>query len=218
MKSLSILIADDHEVVRRGIRSLLDARPEWKVCGEAATARQAIDQVGKLRPGLVLLDLTMPGMNGLEAIPQIRRVCPDTRILVLTMNDSGEVATRVLAAGANGLVLKSEAGRDLVRAVHAIEKRQPFLSPAVTRLILGQMAKTPQAGASPSDVTPRELDVLKLLALGGSNKEAAAALDISVKTVDVHRASIMRKLHLRTYSDLIQFAIRHQIIELSALP
>jgi DNA-binding NarL/FixJ family response regulator len=218
MRSLSILIADDHEVVRRGIRSLLEARPEWRICGETATARQAIDQVGKRRPSLVLLDLTLPDMNGLEAIPQIRRVCPDTKILVLTMNDSGEMATRVLAAGANGLVLKSEAGRDLVRAVHAIEKNQPFLSPAVTKLILGEMAKSTQAGALPTDVTPRELEVLKLLALGRSNKEAAAALDISVKTVDVHRASIMRKLHLRKYSDLIQFAIRHQIIELSQHP
>jgi DNA-binding NarL/FixJ family response regulator len=215
MRSLSILIADDHEVVRRGIRSLLDACPEWRICGETATARQAVDQVRKLRPNLVLLDLSMPDMNGLEVIPHIRRVCPDTKILVLTMNDSGEMATRVLAAGANGLVLKSEAGRDLVRAVHAIENNQPFLSPAVTKLIIGEMRKTTQTGASPRDVTPRELDVLKLVALGHSNKGAAAALDISVKTVDVHRASIMRKLHLRTYSDLIQFAIRHEIIDVA---
>ena len=214
MRSLSILIADDHEVVRRGIRSLLEARPEWKICGEAATGRETIDKAKKLRPDLVLLDLTMPELDGLEAIPQILHVCPDTKILVLTMHDSGEMATRVLAAGASGLVLKSDAGRDLVLAVQAIDKNQPFLSPAVTRLILGQMVKTGHPGPSPSDVTPRELDVLKLLALGRSNKEVATALDVSVKTVDVHRASIMRKLHLRTYSDLIQFAIRHQIIEI----
>ena len=214
MRSLSILIADDHEVVRRGIRSLLHARPEWKICGEAATGRETIDKAKKLRPDLVLLDLTMPELDGLEAIPQILRACPDTKILVLTMHDSGEMATRALAAGASGLVLKSDAARDLVLAVQAIDKNQPFLSPAVTKLILGQMVKTSHPGPSPSDVTPRELDVLKLLALGRSNKEVATALDVSVKTVDAHRASIMRKLHLRTYSDLIQFAIRHQIIEI----
>lgn len=213
MSSLSILIADDHEVMRRGIRSLLEARPEWKVCGESATGRETIDKAQKLHPDVVLLDLTMPELGGLDVIPEIRRVCPDTKILVLTMHDSGEMASRALAAGANGLVLKSDAGRDLVRAVQAVDKDQPFLSPAVTRLILGRLGTTDQPGPSPRDVTPRELEVLKLLALGRSNKEVATALDVSVKTVDVHRASIMRKLHLPTYSDLIQFAIRHHIIE-----
>jgi DNA-binding NarL/FixJ family response regulator len=214
MRPLSILIADDHAVVRRGVRTLLEVRAEWKICGEAGTGREAIEKARKLRPDLVLLDLTMPETDGLEAIPQILGVSPSTKILVLTMHDSGEMAAQVLAAGASGLVLKSDAVRDLVRAVQAIEKNQPFLSPAVTRIILGQLAKTSQPGPSPSDITPRELDVLKLLALGRSNKEAATDLDISVKTVDVHRANIMRKLKLRNYSDLIQFAIRHQLVEI----
>ena len=214
MKALSILIADDHEVVRRGVRTLLEARPEWKVCGEAATGQETIEKVRKLRPSLVLLDLTMPELDGLEAIPQILRDSPDTKILVLTMHDSGEMAARVLAAGASGLVLKSDAARDLVRAVQAIDRNQPFLSAAVTRLILGELVKTSTPGPSPSDLTPRELEVLKLLAFGRSNRETATTLDISVKTVDAHRASIMRKLKLTTYSDLVQFAIRHQILEL----
>ena len=214
MKSLSILIADDHAVVRRGVRALLEDRPEWKICGEAATGRETIDKAKKLRPDLVLLDLTMPETDGMKAIPQILSVSPGTKILVLTMHDSGEMAAQVLAAGASGLVLKSDAVRDLVGAVQAIEKDQPFLSPAVTRIILGQLAKTSQPGPSPADLTPRERDILKLLALGRTNKEVATALDISVKTVDVHRAHIMRKLKLRTYSDLIQFAIRHQIVEI----
>jgi DNA-binding NarL/FixJ family response regulator len=214
MKTLSILIADDHEVVRRGIRNLLEGRPEWTICGEATNGRETIEKTRKLRPTLVLLDLTMPELDGLEAIPQILQACPGTRVLVLTMHDSGEMATRVLAAGASGLVLKSDAGRDLVRAVQAIDKDQPFLSPAVTRLILGQMVKTSQSRPTPRNLTPRELSVLELLALGRSNKQVAAALEISVKTVDVHRASIMRKLLLHTYSDLIQFAIRHRIIEI----
>jgi DNA-binding NarL/FixJ family response regulator len=162
----------------------------------------------------VLLDLTMPEMDGLEAIPKIREASPDTKILVLTMRDCGETASQVLAAGASGLVLKSDAARDLLQAIESVEKGRPFLSPAVTSLIIGHLAKASAPGPSPGDVTPRELEVLKLLALGRSNKEVATALDISVKTVDAHRANIMRKLNLRTYSDLIQFAIRRQIIEI----
>jgi len=214
MKPMSILIADDHEVVRRGIRPLLEVRPEWKICGEAATGREAAEKTKKLRPDLVLLDLSMPEIDGLEAIQKILAARPGTKILVLTMNDSGEMASRVLAAGASGLVLKSDAARDLVRAVQSVERDQPFLSPAVTRLIIGHLAKSSAPGPSPVNVTPRELEVLNLLARGRSNKEVATALDISVKTVDAHRSNIMHKLNLRTYSDLIQFAIRHQIIDL----
>ena len=214
MKPMSILIADDHEVVRRGIRALLEVRPEWKICGEAATGREAAEKTKKLRPDLVLLDLSMPEIDGLEAIQKILAARPGTKILVLTMNDSGEMASRVLAAGASGLVLKSDAARDLVRSVQSVERDQPFLSPAVTRLIIGHLAKSSAPGPSPVNVTPRELEVLNLLARGRSNKEVATALDISVRTVDAHRSNIMRKLNLRTYSDLIQFAIRHQIIDL----
>lgn len=214
MKRLSILIADDHEVVRRGIRALLESRPDWKICGEAATGHEASNKAKNLSPDMVLLDLTMPEMDGLEAIPRILDACPSTKILVLTMNESGETASQVLAAGASGLVLKSDAAHDLLRAVDSVARGRPFLSPAVTRLIIGQLAKTKAREPSPADISPRELEVLKSLALGHSNKEIATALGLSVKTVDAHRSNIMRKLNFRTYSDLIQFAIRNQIIEL----
>jgi DNA-binding NarL/FixJ family response regulator len=214
MNSLRVLIADDHEVVRRGIRTLLEALPECEVCGEAATGREAIENARKLCPDLVLLDITMPDMDGLEAIPQILDFCPGVRILVLTMHDSPEIATNVLAAGASGLVLKSEAAHDLVMAVQAMEQGKPFLSPAVTKIILGQLVKTGKPGPSLTDLTPRELDVLKLLAQGRSHKEIASALDISVKTVDAHRTNIMRKLDLHTLSDLIHFAIRQKIVDI----
>jgi DNA-binding NarL/FixJ family response regulator len=214
MSPLSILIADDHEVVRRGIRTLFEARPEWEICGEAATGREAIEKARKLSPDVILLDITMPDIDGLEAIPQILNVCPTARILVLTMHDSGQTATKALAAGASGLVLKSDAGRDLVRAVQAVDKNEPFLSPAVTKIILGHLAKTSTPGPSPSALTPREREVVKLLAQGRSNKEVATALEISVKTVDAHRTNLMRKLNLSTYSDLIYFAIRHKIVEI----
>lgn len=214
MKSLRILIVDDHEVVRRGIRTLLEARPEWEVCGEAATGRQAIEHARKLCPDLVLLDVSMPDMDGLEAIPLILDACPGARILVLTMHDSGEIATRALAAGASGLVLKSDAVRDLVMAVQAMQNGKPFLSPAVTKIILGQLVKTAKPGPSPSDLTTRELEILKVLAQGRSHKEIAHVLDISVKTVDAHCTNIMRKLNLHTLSDLIHFAIRHKIVDI----
>jgi DNA-binding NarL/FixJ family response regulator len=214
MKLLSILVADDHEVVRRGIRALLETRPEWRICGEASNGFEVVERAKRLRPDLVLLDLAMPKMDGLEAIPRLLGACPRTKILVLTMNDCGDVASQALAAGASGLVLKSDAGRDLVRAVQSVEKGQPFLSPSVTRLIIGHLAKTSAPGPSPRDVTARELEILKLLALGKTNKEVATVLDLSVKTVDAHRSNIMRKLALRTLSDLIQFAIRHRIIHI----
>ena len=214
MKALSILIADDHEVVRRGIRALLESRPEFIIGGESGTGRDTVEKVKTLRPDLVLLDLSMPDDGGLEAIPQILKACPGTRILVLTMHESGELAVQVLAAGASGLVLKSDAARDLVRAVQSVAKNRPFLSPAVTRLIVGHVAERATPRPSPGDISARELEVLQLLALGRTNKEVAAALHISIKTVDAHRAAIMHKLQLRTYSDLIQFAIRHEIIHL----
>jgi DNA-binding NarL/FixJ family response regulator len=214
MNPMRVLIADDHEVVRRGVHALLEGRPNWEVCGEAATGREAIESARKLRPDLVILDIHMPDMDGLEAIPQILGVCPGAKILVLTMHDSGEVATKALAAGASGVVLKSEATRDLVMAIQAMEKGKPFLSPAVTKMILEQLVKTGKPGPSPSDLTPRELEVLKLLAQGRSHKEIAYALDISVKTVDAHRTNLMRKLDLHSLSGLIHFAIRHKIVDI----
>jgi DNA-binding NarL/FixJ family response regulator len=212
MSSLRILIADDHEVVRQGVRTLLARRSEWKICGEAATARDAIEKTRKLRPNLVLLDISMPDLDGLQAIPQILKASPNVQILVLTMHDSGEMATKVLAAGASGLVLKSDAGHDLVLAAQAMAKNKPFLSPAVTKIMLAQLVKTSTPGPSPSELTSRELEILKPLAQGRANKEVAAALGISVKTAGAHRANIMRKLKFRTYGDLIHFAIRHKII------
>jgi DNA-binding NarL/FixJ family response regulator len=214
MSSLRILIADDHEVVRQGVRTVLARRSKWKICGEAATGRDAIEKTRKLRPDLVLLDISMPDLDGLQAIPQILKASPNVQILVLTMHDSGEMATKVLAAGASGLVLKSDAGQDLVLAAQAIEKNTPFLSPAVTKIMLAQLVKTSTPGPSPSELTSRELEILKHLAQGRANKDVAAALGISVKTAGAHRANIMRKLNLRTYGDLIHFAIRHKIVEI----
>jgi DNA-binding NarL/FixJ family response regulator len=214
MKGLRILIAEDHEVVRRGIRCLLEDRPEWKICGEAATSAETIEKTKTLRPDLLLLDVTMPDMDAAKAIPQIISVCPTVKIVALAMQDSAESAASALAAGADGLALKSEPASDLLLTVQHIGNGQPFLSPAAVTMIGRQLARPGTSGTTLGDLTPRESEVLKLLALGRSNKELAESLGISVKTVNAHRANIMRKLKLYNYSSLVQFAIRHGVIEL----
>jgi DNA-binding NarL/FixJ family response regulator len=213
MGRLHILVADDHEVVRKGIRTLLESRPEWEICGEACTGRDAIAKTVRLKPDVVLLDITMPGLSGLEAIPEILRACPHTKVLVLTMHDSGRMASRVLAAGASGLVLKSDAARDLILALEALSKNKAFLSPQVTNLLVTEIRQN-QAEPSPDVLTSRETEVLRGLAEGKSNKEVAARLGISPRTIDAHRAHIMDKLHVRTLSDLVHFAIRHKLVDL----
>ena len=212
MGRLHILVADDHELVRKGIRTLLESRPEWEICGEASTGRDAIAKTARLKPDVVLLDITMPGLSGLEAIPEILQACPHTKVLVLTMHDSGRMASRVLAAGASGLVLKSDAARDLILALEALSKNKAFLSPQVTNLLVTEIRQN-QAEPSPDVLTSRETEVLRGLAEGKSNKEVAARLGISPRTIDAHRAHIMDKLHVRTLSDLVHFAIRHKLVD-----
>jgi len=210
---MRILVADDHEVVRRGIRTLFETRSEWEICGEASTGRDAIAKTARMKPDVVLLDITMPDLSGLEAIPEILKAHPDTKILVLTMHDSGQIASKVLAAGARGLVLKSDAARDLVLALEALGKNKAFLSPQVTKILVNEIRQS-QAVPSPDVLTSRETEVLKSLAEGKSNKEVAAGLGVSPRTIDAHRARIMEKLHVRTLSDLVHFAIRHKIVDL----
>jgi two-component system, NarL family, response regulator NreC len=212
MKPLSILIADDHEVVRRGIRALLASRPEWKISGEASTGKEAIAKAAHLKPDIILLDITMPETSGLEAIPEILKTDPKAKILVLTMHDSGQMASRILAAGAGGLVLKSDAAIDLILALQAIRKNKPFLSPKVTNILVNEIRQS-QNAPSPQVLTTRETEVLKLLAEGKSNKEIGARLGISPRTVDAHRAHIMDKLQVHRLSELVHFAIRHKILD-----
>jgi DNA-binding NarL/FixJ family response regulator len=213
MPRTRILIADDHELIRKGIRSLLESRSEWEICGEASSGRDAVAKAARLKPDIVLLDVTLPDVSGVDVIPEIIAAQPTIKVLVLTMHDSGQVACSVLAAGASGLVLKSDAGRDLVLGLEAVRRNKPFLSPLVTKILINEQRKAPEATALLDLLTARETEVLKLLAEGRGNKEVGATLGISPRTVDAHRASIMHKLHLRTFSDLIHFAIRNKIVE-----
>jgi len=212
---LRILIADDHEIVRRGLRSLLEGQAGWQVVGEAITGRDALDRVANLKPDIVVMDISMPEMNGLEATRQILKALPKTEILILTMHESEQVVREVLEAGARGYVLKSDAGRSLVAAVDSLRQHRPFFTSRVAEIVLdGYLHGRGEAvhDSPRSRLTPRERQVLQLLAEGKSNKEISGALGISVKTAEAHRSNIMRKLDLHSISDLVRYAIRNKIV------
>ena len=211
---MRILVADDHEIVRRGLRALLANRPEWQICAEATEGREAVEKARQSQPDVVILDIGMPGLNGLEAARQIRKVSPRSEVLILTMHESEQVVQEVLAAGARGYVLKSDAGRDLVAAVEALSRHKTFFTPSVTEMVLKTYLGSGAEGEVPesSALTPREREVIQLLAEGKGNKEVADILGISVRTAETHRTNIMRKLDCHSVSDLVRYAIRNSII------
>jgi DNA-binding NarL/FixJ family response regulator len=216
LMALRILIVDDHAIVRRGVRSLLESHDGWEVCGEATTGRDAVDQSRRLRPDVVVMDLSLPGLNGLDATRQILKDAPHIEVLVLTMHHSEELARDVLQAGARGYVLKSDADENLIAAVESLRLHKPFLTPTVTEFVLGDYVRRADAAAEnlgPVAVTAREREIIQLVAEGESNKEVASTLGISVKTVEAHRANVMRKLQLRSTSDLVRYAIRNKIAQ-----
>ncbi len=216
MTAFRILIVDDHAVVRRGVRGLLEAQPGWEVCGEASNGHEALEKVAELHPDLVVLDVSLPGLNGIEATPQILKASPDTEVLVLTMHHSEELARQVFKAGAKGYVLKSDADHSLVAAIESVRRHKPWVTNAVAEFVLdGQLRSENIEGADIPRVTttPREREIIQLVAESRSSKEVAAKLGISVKTVESHRTNIMRKLRLRSVSDLVKYAIRNGIVE-----
>lgn len=213
MEPLRILVADDHEVVRRGVRALLESQRGWRVCAEASEGRDAIAKARKAKPDLAVVDVSMPGCNGLEATRAIRSELPDCEVLVLTMHDSEEVIREVFASGARGYVLKSDAGRDLVSAVRSLRKRNVFITPKLTQAVIANYTRGGDRPASSSQLTPRQRQIVQLLSEGKSNKEIASALGVSVRTAETHRANIMRRLEIHSMSELVRYAIRNQIIQ-----
>ena len=214
--SLRIVIVDDHAVVRRGVAALLESQRGWKVVGEAVTGREAVELVRRLRPDVVVMDLSLPELNGLEATRQIVKEFPQTEVLVLTMHHSEQLARDVLQAGARGYVLKSDADQNLIAAVDTLRQHKPFLTSKVTEFVLdGYMRASEEADdrTASSAVTPREREIIQLIAEGHSNKEAASTLGVSVKTIEAHRANIMKKLRLRSITDLVRYAIRNRLVE-----
>ena len=212
---LRILVADDHAVVRRGVRALLESRTNWQVCGEAATGREAVEQVKRLDPDIVLLDLSMPELNGLDATRRILRDSPRTQVLVLTMHHSEELAHQLMQAGAKGYVLKSDADRELIAAVESLQRRRAFLTPNLAQPSSRDtdIGHQEHAAGDWSELTPREREIVQIVAEGHSSKEVAAALNISVKTVESHRTNIMRKLRIRSVGQLVRYAVRNGIVQ-----
>jgi len=214
MTALRILIVDDHAVVRRGIRSLLESEQGFTVSGEATTGREAVEMARRLQPDVIVMDLTLPELNGLDAARQILKDAPRIEILVLTMHHSEALARDVLQAGARGYVLKSDADQSLIAAIKSLRDHKPFLSPNVTEFVLDDYLRRNDGNdGAPPDVTAREREIIQLLAEGNSNKEAAATLGVSVKTIEAHRANIMRKLRLRSVTELVRYAIRNNIVQ-----
>lgn len=209
---IRILLADDHELVRRGIRGLLHAKRKWHVVGEASDGIEAIEQTKKLQPDIVILDVDMPNLNGLQAAPKIREAAPDAKIIALTLHESAEMVRRALEAGAHGFVLKSDLAERLVTALQEISRVKPFLTPKASNIVRESLSsgQEPQrVGDSHSVPTPREVQVMRLLSEGKANKEIAADLGISVRTAEAHRSNLMRKLRLRSLADLIHYALSH---------
>ena len=222
MNRLRILVADDHEIVRRGLVALIKGHPDWEVCAEAGNGRQAVEQAKESRPDIAILDIGMPVLNGLEATRQILRENPSTRILILTITDTDQAVQAVLDAGARGFLLKSDAARDLVTAVEALQHNKTFFTARVAELVLsGFLGKTNRSSrgepALPG-LTSREREVVQLLAEGKSTKEVASHLNLSVKTAETHRSNIMRKLGLHSVSELVLYAVRNSIVQVAVGP
>ena len=219
MNRLRILVADDHEIVRRGLISLIKSHPDWEVCAEADNGRQAVEKASQTKPDIAILDIGMPVLNGLEATRQILREHPAVRILILTITDTDQAVQAVLDAGARGFLLKSDAARDLVTAVEALAHNKTFFTARVADLVLsGYLNRSPRSTKSDVSLpglTSREREVVQLLAEGKSTKEVACHLNLSVKTAETHRSNIMRKLGLHSVSELVLYAVRNGIVQVT---
>jgi DNA-binding NarL/FixJ family response regulator len=217
LKSLRIMIVDDHDLMRRGIKGLLQSHPNWEICGEAQTGREAVTKAEQLKPDIVILDISMPDLNGVEAAKRIRKVSPNTEVLILSAHYSDQLIREIVEAGARGYIIKSDSDRDLVIAVETLANHKPFFTPKATEVILGNFNTGVQRSKVPEEIrdrlTSREREIVQLLAEGKSSKEVANFLCISVKTVETHRANIMHKLQLHTVTELVRYAVRNQIIE-----
>jgi len=217
MSNLRILIADDHDLMRRGLKTLIELHPNWQVCDEANTGREAVTKAEQSKPDIVILDISMPELNGIEAARNIRRLSPNTEILILSAHYSDQLIRDILEAGARGYLMKSDSDRDLVSALDRLANHKPFFTSKAAEVML---AKFNQSGSNArvkekmgDRLTAREREIVQLLSEGKGSKEVASFLGISVKTAETHRANVMRKLQIHSISELVRYAVRNQIIE-----
>jgi DNA-binding NarL/FixJ family response regulator len=215
MKKIRVLLAEDHTIVRKGLRSILDAEDSVEVVGEAEDGRAAVEAVEHLRPDVVLMDISMPGLNGLEATRQIKRRAPHIRVLVLTMHTNEKYILQILQAGASGYLVKQAAVEELISAIQAVYRGDAFLSPSISKKVVQRYVQQGQVIAEEDSyelLTPREREVLQLIAEGHTNRDISRVLHISIKTVEVHRANLMKKLDLHSAAELTRYAIGKGII------
>jgi DNA-binding NarL/FixJ family response regulator len=214
---VQILVADDHHVVRAGLRALIESHPGWQVCAEATNGREAVEKASQFKPDVAVLDIGMPLLNGVEATRQIHKLSPRTEVLILTMHDSEILIQEVLEAGAHGYILKDDADLNLLAAVDALRRHEPYLSSRVSEAASKAILPPGDGWAidrsSRRRLTPREREILQLLAESKSNKEVASFLGISVKTAETHRANIMIKLDFHSITELVRYAVRNKIIQ-----
>jgi DNA-binding NarL/FixJ family response regulator len=216
MNKIRLLLADDHTILRDGIRSILENEEDMIIVGEAEDGHTAVKMACDLSPDIILMDIAMPLLNGLEATRQIKTKCPQVKILILTMHENEEYIRQVLANGALGYILKDAAARDLLESIRAVYRGEAVLSPAITRLVIedylrwGEIQNQDQSNG----LSPREREILQLIAEGYTNKQIAEILCISIKTVQTHRANLMAKLDLHDRGELIKYAIQKKIIEI----
>jgi two-component system, NarL family, response regulator NreC len=216
MRRLRILVADDHEVMRTGVRALIEQEPGWQVCGTATNGQEAVEVARKLKPDVVVLDMTMPELDGLEALREIKRALPNTEVVIFSAYHSEEVIEQLFDAGAKSYIQKSDASRHLVAAIKSLAEHKPFFTSEISQILFAKFlsgsAGKKQNGPEHA-VTSRERDVVRLLAGGNSNKEVANCLGISIRTAETHRATLMRKLGLESLAALVRYAIRNHIID-----
>ena len=216
-RSLRILIADDHDVMRQGTQFVVERHPGWEVCGFASTGREAVTKAADIEPDIVIMDMTMPELNGLDAAIQIKRCAPKTEILMFTGHATDELIREVFEAGVKSFISKAEAHTHLVEAIESLSRHKPFFTNEVSEILFANILKradgSPDAGEPGQRLSLREREIVQLIAEGNSNKETAEALHISVRTAETHRASILRKLNLNSVADLVRYAVRNKIIE-----
>ena len=216
MSAVRVLIADDHQALQEGVRVIIEQQPGWKVCGTAATGREAVESARKLSPDIVVLDLVMPELSGLEVLRRIKRFLPQTEVLIFTAHFEEELIRQAFTAGARSFILKTEPLSSLVEAIRALAEHKPFFTNKVSEVLFSRIvdgAERAENSQSAQSLSAREREIVHLLAEGNSNKDVASALGISVRTAEAHRASILRKLGIDSIAELVRYAVRNGIIE-----